>query len=67
MDEDDLGWSIPCLDFANRPRVLRLELTRPVGLALLVPAGEAAVLMPDQIGQLIDVARFARTALLRNG
>lgn len=38
-----------------------------VGLALLVPAGETAVLMPDQIGQLIDAARSARTALLRNG
>jgi hypothetical protein len=65
MEADDVGWSIPCLDFANRPRTLRLVLTRPAGLGLLVPPGEAAILLPDQIGDLINASRHARAALLR--
>jgi hypothetical protein len=65
METDDVRWSIACLDFANRARTLRLVLTRPAGLALLVPPGEVGILLPDQLGELIGAARHARSVLLR--
>ena len=65
METNDGDWSIPCLDFANRPRTLRLLLTNPAGLALVVPPGDAAILMPDRIGELITVSQQARSALLK--
>ncbi len=65
METDDGDWSIPCLDFANRPRTLRLLLTHPAGLALVVPPGDAAILVPDRIGNLISFSQEARSALLK--
>ena len=46
------SWEIQCVDIFGRPRSIRIGITAVGYVAIKVPAGEAAIVSPDQIDQV---------------
>ena len=64
MDELAI-WYLPCTDVMGRPRSLGVAITRQGNIALIAPAGESAIVGPDQVEQVRELLAEARSASLR--
>jgi hypothetical protein len=58
-------WVLPCTDAMGRPKTLGITVTRQGAVALIAPAGEAAIVGPDQIESFCGLLIQARTMSLR--
>lgn len=63
--DDVVSWYLPCTDVMGRSRSLGVAITRQGNIALIAPAGESAIVGPDQVEHVRELLAQARSASLR--
>lgn len=59
------AWWMPCTDAMGRRRSLGISVTKQGNVALIAPAGESAIIGPDQVEQVRVLLSEARAISLR--